>query len=643
MAAMPRIIRGESVLLCGPTASGKTEAVVAPLFQRHLSFRRDSLSVIYTVPTKALVNDLYHRLSDYLGADSSTRIKRYSGDHHELNAIKGAFLVLTTPEALDSFQLMHPERLVGVRAIIIDEIHFLHGRARGQQLRYVIKRICGSCSLPKLPKDHFQLVGMSATVNDMEGVANLWLGQGAAIVSSGEARKIEMHLLQTPTSHFRSMDRRAKVLIDSLEETRSCKVLVFANTRNAAHALAAALESKVDKARWPVYMHIGILSKTERERIEMQMKSGRLGICVATSTMEIGIDIGDIDMVVLAEPPGSINAFLQRIGRGNRRTGICRVLALYDSEREKMIYEAMLHCAKTGQLDEVHEYDRPSVRFQQVLSFAWKATRADRSLTRHNIHQDTGGEGHCDVIDDMLGTGTLREVHGALIPSDDLMDEGDARRVHTVLSGSGGMTMIDSISGEIVVHGLDGNMQDGMIFIGGRRRTATVSSMGEIHLSPVPARHGMPLVRLPTARGKRGLCRRLIWGIAELSGFDPKRWQIEGNYLRTWGGYDFNRLLSVVLKQSKAGEQISADDFSVTARNWHFIPTPAHVRMLTIKLRESGQLPARSVGGFREPTRFFIRLSERLQRIEIHNSVPLDSFIRWLDECRSDFLAPSLD
>ena len=222
--------------------------------------------------------------------------------------------------------------------------------------------------------------------------------------------------------------------------------------------------------------------------------------------------------MVLAEPPGSINTFLQRIGRGNRRSGVCRVLALYSSDHEKMVYEALLYCAKQGQLDDLHEYDRPSVRFQQLLSIAWKATRTDHPLTERNIHQHTGGKEHQDVIDDMLTTGSLREVRGALIPSDELMDEGDARRIHTVLSGSSGMTLIDSISGEAVAHGLDRQIHDGVVFIGGRRRTAIVSLTGEVHLSSVSSASSTPLSRLPSTRGKRGLSRCLVWGFAELFG-----------------------------------------------------------------------------------------------------------------------------
>lgn len=140
-SAIPLILKGESVFLTAPTASGKTEAAIAPLYQRHLSFKRDNLSVIYIAPTKALVNDIFYRLSDYLGVGKeSSGVCRYTGDHHDFKEPKGAFVLVATPEALDSLQLTKPQKLEHIRAIVVDEVHFLHGKARGEQLRYVHSR-----------------------------------------------------------------------------------------------------------------------------------------------------------------------------------------------------------------------------------------------------------------------------------------------------------------------------------------------------------------------------------------------------------------------------------------------------------------------------------------------------------------------
>ena len=118
---MPEIVSGHQVLFAAPTASGKTEAAVTPLFQRHLSFRRQSLSTIYVAPIKALVNDLHKRLVGYLGGSFPSAIARYTGDRHELKSSSGVFCLLATPEALNSLQLRRPKALADVRAVIADE------------------------------------------------------------------------------------------------------------------------------------------------------------------------------------------------------------------------------------------------------------------------------------------------------------------------------------------------------------------------------------------------------------------------------------------------------------------------------------------------------------------------------------------
>ena len=145
--------------------------------------------------------------------------------------------------------------------------------------------------------------------------------------------------------------------------------------------MAASLHEELSGTRWPVHLHFGALPARQRERVEEQMRTARFGVCVATSTLEIGIDIGDVDAVVLAEMPRSVNGFLQRIGRGNRRTEVSRVVGFRTSEDEELLLRALLDCGRRSDLDDVYEYDRPSVRFQQVLSLAWRATREDRSLS----------------------------------------------------------------------------------------------------------------------------------------------------------------------------------------------------------------------------------------------------------------------
>ena len=146
---------------------------MTPLYQRHVSFRRNRLSTLYIAPTKALANDIFERLDSYLGIRSPRRVTRYTGDRHEFGDPEGLFCLIVTLEALDSLQLLRPEALAGVRAVVVDEIHLLHGAPRGQRPRFVLDRVRGASDPPVHPRDAFQVVGMTATIERLEEVRPL--------------------------------------------------------------------------------------------------------------------------------------------------------------------------------------------------------------------------------------------------------------------------------------------------------------------------------------------------------------------------------------------------------------------------------------------------------------------------------------
>jgi ATP-dependent helicase Lhr and Lhr-like helicase len=630
-AALPSLLRGQSALLSGPTASGKTEAAVAPAYQRHISFARTCVSVVYVAPTKALVNDLFQRLTAYF-VESAGAVQRYTGDHHELTSVEGGFLVLATPEALDSLQLMRPEALGGVRAVIIDEIHALHGNARGQQLRSVIGRLRSACRQPAHPRDEWQIIGMSATTNDAYGIARLWLGEQPRVLEAGVSREIDMELIERPTARPETVivaEEIEKWLHRSLPQ----KIIVFENTRNRAHELAAALHERLATTRWPVYLHLGALTREARERVEDRMKSSRFGVCVATSTLELGIDIGDLDAIVLACPPLSIGSFLQRIGRGNRRTGRCRVAAIATSEADARLYDALLDCAVRGVLDDVHEYDRPSVRFQQILSLAWRETRADRGLTRQSLRRLTGDSSHEAVLDDMLRTGALREVRGALIPSDEFIEEGDRRQIHTVLVGNPGPPMVDETTGDILAVGDTQTGRGDTVFLGTRFAQVTGTQAEAIYVGSRSAGRRSTLARFPATRGRGGMSRQLAWAIARADGRDPRQWEPEGTRLLTWGGEDFNQLIVALIEMSGAGSNARAGTIAIDGVMEPSVWTPEVLLDLSRQAERTGSFPVNRAVRFREPTRFLKRLSPGLQASEARAAVPFSSFRRWLEEC----------
>ena len=139
LAAIPEILKGSNVLITAPTAGGKTEAVAAPLCERLKAERWTGLSILLVTPTRALVNDLFHRLEKPCH-DIGVALARKTGDH-PLPEHSSEQFVITTPESLESLLTRNRERLARVRAIVMDEVHLLDGTPRGDQLRFILRRL----------------------------------------------------------------------------------------------------------------------------------------------------------------------------------------------------------------------------------------------------------------------------------------------------------------------------------------------------------------------------------------------------------------------------------------------------------------------------------------------------------------------
>lgn len=626
-AAQP-LLNGVSLVLSAPTASGKTEAVFAPLYQRHVAFARPSLSVVYIAPTKALVNDMFERLTTYFGEAIPDIVQRYTGDHHDYNDGRGRFVLLCTPEALDSLQLVKPELLCAVRAVICDELHLLHGTARGQQLRSVIARMRAKADTPRNPKDVFQIVGTTATLQNAQEVAALWCGPDGRVIAVGDPRDLDFSLVVPDVRGL------APTLAERIEAADCRKALVFCNSRNGAHELAAALSDALKGTNWPVHLHIGILAKAERERVESAMKRERLGICVATSTLEVGIDVGDIDVVVLADPPSSVSAFLQRIGRGNRRSDKCVVWGCAPDDWAGTLFPALKRCAQLGQLDDVHEYSRPSVDFQQIISAAWIGLRQHRALTRATLDNRTGGSVEHAVLDDMLETGALKEAGSALLPSDEWCDIGDERRIHSVIVGTPGLPLVDVHSGEVIGNGAAIGA-GGVLFAGGGFRSIQGADEQGVYVGAVGAKRSAALVRLPSTRGRiRGLSRQIVGAIAEIQGSDPLQWHRDRESLITWGGYPYNFLLKGILVASGHPKKITVDAFGLNDLEPAFGVTPEDVLVKAADVFDNNRLPRAIVERFREGTQFLRNLSPALQLQEARRAVPREGFLTWVRSCR---------
>ncbi len=345
--AIPLVLEGKNVVIVAPAASGKTEAVVAPLIERYLKENWEGLAILYISPTRALVNDLYERLKDQLD-ELGVKLALKTGDKPRFDSKKLPNFLITTPESFDSLLCRQPQALRKLRAVVLDEIHLIHNTYRGDQTYLLLKR------LSKVTENKFNVYALSATISSPESIGKRFLHDYEVVKCEGK-NEIEFTLVKSLEEVFEYAKK------ESLK-----KLLIFANTRKRVEKIGCEIKKLWGEKN--VVVHHGSLGRKEREEAESFMRESPRGVCVATMTLEVGIDIGDIDAVVLAEVPWSVSSFIQRIGRGNRRTHRHRVFALFTSEEERILLEKMLVFAREGRIEKESYSPDISVVVQQIFS-----------------------------------------------------------------------------------------------------------------------------------------------------------------------------------------------------------------------------------------------------------------------------------
>jgi ATP-dependent Lhr-like helicase len=438
--AIPLICSGKDVLIMAPTASGKTEAFAAPAAERVFQAGRGTLRVLILSPTRALANDLYRRLESRY-EDLAIKFGRYTGEHKDFaNHSALPDVVIATPEALDSLLARRSHLLSGVQMVVMDEIHILDNTVRGDHLRVLLHR------LAKITRGRPQCVAVSATVDQPEALASRYLRKGTAVSVPGR-RAI---LLQTFEG---GGDLSICHHLDRLADHGLRKILIFCNSRAHVEHLTRALREH-SRFRERIFPHHGSLSQPVRERAEEQFLVAPAGVAVATMTLEIGIDIGSVDYVLLAGMPNSISSLLQRIGRGNRRSGKTRAGYTVDSERDRILGEAMFRAARDGRLLGGRYGFRPSVLLQQALVLAASQDWVSAETLRKSVPTDLWEESNADpeeLIDALIEHGHLHaDLLGRATASDATQDLYDNGKLHSNLDSEPEMSIIDRITGEVV-------------------------------------------------------------------------------------------------------------------------------------------------------------------------------------------------
>jgi ATP-dependent Lhr-like helicase len=446
--AWPAIRRCDNTLIAAPTGSGKTlaaflaaiDALVREGEERGLE---DETQVLYVSPLKALSNDIQKNLEQPLAGireelfhqtmkDVEIRAWVRSGDTPQGERARmrrqPPHILVTTPESLYILltSASGREMLQTVRTVIVDEIHALAGNKRGAHLTLSLERLAGLCEAHHGSRPN--RVALSATQKPIEAMANYLTGPGqdCTIVDTGHVRERDL-AIEVPRSPLEAImaaevwdeiyDRLAE-LVDMHRTT-----LIFVNTRRLAERAARFLAERLGEEN--VTAHHGSLAREHRLDAEQRLKGGRLRALVATASLELGIDIGDVDLVCQLGSPRSIATFLQRVGRSGHAVGGLPKGRLFPLSRDDLLEcTALLDAVGYDELDRIIMPEQPlDVLAQQIVAEVsgreWEEAALYEQFRRAWPYRDLTKETFVEVVR-MLADGfsTRRGRRGAYLYRD---------------------------------------------------------------------------------------------------------------------------------------------------------------------------------------------------------------------------------
>lgn len=414
--AVAPILAGDDALLLAPTAGGKTEAATFPVLTAMANGNWRGVSVLYLCPLRALLNNLEPRLASY-ASWTGRRAGLWHGDTADSKRrrmlVEQPDILLTTPESLESMLVstrISPRHFfAGLRVVIVDEVHSFAGDDRGWHFLAVLER------LQRLARRPLQRIGLSATVGNPDQLLQWLQGSGAGqrpatVVAPDLGRPSVPPAGDVTLDHVGSIDNAAKV-ITALH--RGEKRLVFCESRRTVESLALALRERDVKT----FVSHSSLSLDERRRAESAFADSRDCVIVSTSTLELGIDVGDLDRVIQVDSPRTVASFLQRLGRTGRRADTTRnALFLTTSEGSLLQAAGLLHLWSQGYVEPITPPPSPRhIVAQQLLALC---------LQEGQVGTNTWGEWLArlplldqaapQIVDHLVESGHLSEDAGML-------------------------------------------------------------------------------------------------------------------------------------------------------------------------------------------------------------------------------------
>ena len=347
--ASPIILQKKDCLVIAPTGSGKTECSVIPIFSLLKNSKKpNKIKMFYITPLRALNRDVFRRITKYAHESQLTIAIRH-GDTSQKDRKKitenPPDILITTPETLVILltQVKMLDALTDLEWIVIDEVHELLASERGSQLSLSIERLELNSEYP------LTRIGLSATVGNFNEAGKFVVGtkRKCEIIRDTSVRKYDVEIKYVEGT---ISDVAEEIIANVLELDLNSPILLFTNARGEAEFLASILK---EKSSIPIELHHGSLSKQVREETEQILREGRRGIVVCTSSLELGLDIGSVELVIHYGSPRQVSKFIQRIGRSkHNRDASAQGLIITNNPDDEFEARAILDRVQDGSIEE---------------------------------------------------------------------------------------------------------------------------------------------------------------------------------------------------------------------------------------------------------------------------------------------------
>ncbi|WML67114.1 MAG: ATP-dependent RNA helicase DbpA [Methanoregula sp. SKADARSKE-2] len=505
--AYAAVISGNDVLVIAPTAGGKSEAALIPIMDDILKNGRCGVNCIYISPLKALINDQEERFRAFC-VPTSLSVMKWHGDLAKGERTwpdgEPPHFLMITPESLEVVLQgkEYAKDLRQVRTIIIDELHAFVESDRGVQMKVLLDR------MDILTQRKIQRIGLSATTGNPEEVL-AWLSenrQGRELVAISSPPKEKQFRFTVEPEYEGRIEALVRIV-------RGKKALVFVNSRSEAEKIAKAVSGRIRN----LHIHHSSLAPVTRKAAEDAFSSPDGACIICTSTLELGIDIGSLDIVVQIGCPDTVSSFLQRTGRAGRRDGIASVAWILRNSCELLCSVAIIECAVKREVEDLTPPKKPyNVLLQQIFLYLHTHSRVTRrqvfsALHSHPPFRGIEPEVFDAILSHLVNTGYITPDGEVIMPGPEAerqFGRSNWKELYSVITGGEeyrAVTPEGEMVGKLDARFVNSNT-DSVISLGGRDWSMVKTDEG----------HNI-VVLVPSGSGRS----RIFWTGSEAAGFSP--------------------------------------------------------------------------------------------------------------------------